>query len=276
MAHTATLVFTIVQTSAPLAELNAAVAAVVPPYDLLVGLGVFITSDMTVNTVGAPRNLVTRTIVLQLNATAQGGFTPTYDNNSGIFSITALPGTDYGGQPRARLDSAAFANPPSTPELLIQQPVFRVQMQVDRAIVAQQGANYTGATTVELQGGTFVEGEPATAHPTIVGGHITGIVIDSTGGPYCQAPVVKITDPGGGSGAQAMVTLNVGGVEVLARGNAVPPGAPENPLLQSEPFTDLITNGSVAAQVAILSNLMGAAIQKVTRTPVTASPPVVL
>jgi hypothetical protein len=61
------------------------------------------------------------------------------------------------------------------------------------------GTGYGAGTTIAVTGGTF--SVQAKAHPVIVGGVITGIVVD-TPGAYTVAPTgITITPVGGGSGA---------------------------------------------------------------------------
>jgi hypothetical protein len=276
MSTIATLKFSVELTQAVAATLQAAVAAVVPPYALLTSLGVYVASDSTAIVASSPRKTVVRTVVLQLRALVSAGPLFAQVNNNGqVVSVTGPLGSGFGGQPRLLVSGPD--GPPTVAPVTQDSPVFRVDLDVGGSVVAQGGNGYT-APVVAFVGPTLAGGQPAQATALFVpGGAITGLTITNPGGPYCTLPVIKITDPSG-SGGQAMSTGNIRNVEILSTGSL-----PQGPSILTirELFTDILTGNQsdlsfVPAQAAILSNLMGQQIQNAVGSPVIPSPPVIV
>lgn len=277
MISTAVLKFAVELTQAPSAALQAAVAAVLPPYAMLTNLGIYVTADSTAAVAPVPpqvRTRITRTVSLRFRSTSAPTIAANTDSNNRVISVgVSYAGTGFGGQPQ--LYDANFVIPQAgVPVLPKQAPLFRVNMGIQQVIVAQPGSGYTAPTVIGL-GGTIGGTQPTTYTATLgAGGDIASIapvsVPAASEGLYCQAPILQITDSTG-SGAQAMVTLNVASVTVLHGGLTGAPIA----LAFKELFPDLITNENPAAAAAILGNVMGQAIGNAIGFPVIVTPPVI-
>lgn len=293
MTTTATLAFTVERTNQSAAALKSAMMAVVPPLDMLIGLGIWISSDVFTTTVlpnGNPAGV--RTLILTLDNTTPAQLSLTADGNSGVIAANVVvPGSQYGGQPIVTYDLCFFPQyqadaaaegptfflitPPAgaNEETAKSRPLFRTLMEIDSIVVPQGGANYS-APVIALAGNTMAGGTPATATATVAGGIITAITVTNPGSGYCTPPKVVIADTTG-SGAYAMTTMRVESITVTHKGNVV---SEAMAALGDAIPPALFTGGlapTAAAQAAALKNLMGANIQAALRVPVVAAAPVI-
>jgi hypothetical protein len=78
--------------------------------------------------------------------------------------------------------------------------------RINSVSMANQGSNYTAATTVTFSGGG---GAGATGTPVISSGHITGVTITNPGAGYTSKPSVSFADTGGGAGAAGTVNATL-------------------------------------------------------------------
>jgi FtsP/CotA-like multicopper oxidase with cupredoxin domain len=84
------------------------------------------------------------------------------------------------------------------------------------------GANYSANPTVIFSAPpAAAHGTTALGHAVVVGGVITGIVIDNAGSGYVIPPTIRITDATG-SGASAKAMMGIGAVQVTAPNPSTP------------------------------------------------------
>jgi hypothetical protein len=178
-------------------------SAVPPPVAELNALGCTVFSDTVIDPGGFPDTITRRLTVLFKNTEATA--TATRDTSAGAGPIKTLTltgnGQTFGCPPIVQL-SDSTSTPTKTARV-------HATLQVDAINVLTGGALYA-SPVVTLVGGLAPGGVPATAHATVGGGGvITGIVVDTPGGPYEYPPLVVITQAFGG-GATAVADLNVG------------------------------------------------------------------
>lgn len=167
------------------------------------------------DTIVGPGVTTTRTIQTQMTATiADAAGTAVMAGGAGVVAgtVASVTTTNQGG---------LYGMPPVV-TFTGGNPVAPAQgfanCQVRGCNVLLGGTGYTGATTVTFVGGLAPGGVAATATATIIGTVITGIVMVTNGGPYRQAPLVVITDSGGGAGAEVVAGLSVSGTVVTYGG----------------------------------------------------------
>jgi hypothetical protein len=276
MPTTATLKFAVELTQQPSAALIAAVAAVLPPYALLTQLGVFVLTDSTAAVAPVPpqvRTRITRTMVLTLQTVSPAALGVVTDAQNRILSVPVSGEGVYGGQPLVfQTNFVPVSVPRAPPGQVIgpaQAPLLRANMAVVATVVPQTGSGYTFPTIIAL-GGMMAGGTPPVFAPVIGGGGaLIAINVFGPNGPYCQAPILQISDPTG-SGAQAMATLGIGSVSVLSPG----PGSPVAPVLGTTQTFALQAPTNPAAAM-VFGNLMGQQIGNAVGFPVIVTPPVI-
>lgn len=271
------LTFTVERASIPIATLEQQLRLVPIPTDLLTGLGVYVETDATTSVAVGARTAAQRAIRLRLGATAPATISLVQDSNNRVVTATVVgAGAGFGGQPIYDL-SQFFAHtaegaslPPNRNGVGV--PQIRVLMKVDGIVLAQGGSGYT-APTVTIDGNTTEGGSKATAHATVIAGVVTAITVDTPGSGYCMAPRVNIHDSTG-EGAQAMATLAIDSVEIIAPGNSKLDATlfPASPTLEA---FDMVGGATTASVASVLGALMQRSIQNATRFPVSMAAPIV-
>lgn len=90
-------------------------------------------------------------------------------------------------------------------------------MKVTSGVVVHGGTGFTSGTVVFVGGALAPGGVEATGHLTFGGGAVTGLVVDSGGGPYNEPPNAVIF--GNGTGALVIPALGVSGLQLVDPGS---------------------------------------------------------
>jgi hypothetical protein len=250
----------------PVASLQAAMAAV--PVDLLLPnlYGLLYVGDATI----LSGQTVTRTMRFSLvpssNAIASTTLIPGDGSGSPLESVVVQSSGD--GYARAPL--VTFA-PSATPD----RPAnARCRMQLGNPLIIAGGTGYTGTPPVTFMGGELWPGGiQATGHVTLSGTAISGLIIDTQGGPYGIPPTVII----GGTGSGAIVTapLSVAGFDLLDPGLGYPGSLESPPSVVLTPVFQSFFPDASNNQASSLAEFMRSTFQYYLQTPVLASLPVV-
>jgi hypothetical protein len=283
MTTTCTLAYTAYLGGGTAAAVAAQMAAVPVPQSMLDFYGVRVISDST-----PAASPVVRTIVLGLNPASTATATASLETQNSGSPVGALAVTSAGsGYVAPPIVSFTGGRPapvvrPGFPTIAIDvnqlegsvnaPAVAACYLKVVSAAVVAAGAGYSANTAINVTGRLAKNGIPAVLTPTIVGGHITGVVVTTPGSGYVGAPTITVVDPAvtPGSGGIISVSMGVGSL-VLQRGGSgysSPPTVVLTPIFQSlfPPAGD---------QAAPFAELMTTALEQAIKSPVTASAPMV-
>lgn len=237
--------------------------AVPPPVNELNAFGCTVFSDAATSDGAHPPTITRRLTVLFKNTEATA--TATRDTSEGAGPIKALTltgnGANYGAPPIVQITDST-----STPTKVARA---HATLDVSSVTVNSGGGSYV-TPTVTFVGGLAPGGVAATGHATVGGGVITGIVVDTPGGPYQYPPKIVITAPIG-TGAIATANLQVGGLVLddPGAGYVTPVVSIVDLFIYTWPI-----QGSDQRQPFF--NLLTAALKAAVKSPVTAVAPVLI
>ena len=245
------------------APLEAALAGVALPQDVLSALGLLVKTDVT----SAGGGFVLRTINLGLVATAAATATAQLlpgatKDGSPVAGLTLVgPGSGYAAPPYVR-----FAN--AVGDTTGKGAKGRAALNVASVTVSTPGSLYV-APTVKFVGGLGPKGVAATGTVLFALGAVTGVVVLTPGSGYTGVPAVVITDSAG-SGAVATAVLQVSGLTLDAGGSGYQ-AAPTVTLLDA--FKAYFPDG--VNQTRALNNLFTVGLQKGSKLQVIAAAPII-
>lgn len=126
-----------------------------------------------------------------------------YTGSPKIIKIDDMLYTVASVQSNTELTLTSFAYVPTSTQFTLIKTMIEVSGDGRRAdnptvlssvTIINTGINYTTNTYITFSDPTLPNGRRATGHPTIVGGNITGIVIDDPGYGYVSPPTFTATD----------------------------------------------------------------------------------
>lgn len=148
-------------------------------------------------------------------------------------------------------------------------------MGVGRVIVIAGGSGYVTPVATFVGGQLAEDGVQAVAGAvTVAGGAITAVAIATPGGPYQVPPTIVITDAGGHTGDDAILSpsLKVTGLGMIRPGI----GYTAVPVPAFIPFfKSCCPDTQPASQIAMLQSWMTQTFQQALGMPVRASTPVI-
>ena len=244
----------------PPATLSTALAAVPLPTSFLGQLGLRLISDATVGTV--------RTITLGTDAATPATVTTTIEAGGRTGLATATPSGGNAGYVRPPVLKIV----PAAGSVVLDPAILVPQLEEGAVTIVNGGTLYSAGTTIVASGGELAPGgSQATFAPTIAGGIITAVGVETAGGPYNSPPTLTAVDPmGTGGGAILTSSLVLGSIAVAYKGK----GYATAPSVTVTAFFKSLYP-TAAAQAAVVTGFFTASIQALVRSPVTASVPVV-
>ena len=269
MTTTITTAYHVAQGGASLTTLQAEVAAVPVPPEIINVFGLRITSDLT--TIGSGE--VVRNIVFSMIPSPAGSATADIDSDGRLRGMTVTAAGEYYAQPPVISFTGSMITPPKA----------RAGLKVIATDIDSGGSGYTANAKAVLIGGAPVPPAPAvSAIPggepnfvpaqlglTISGGVITVVTVVTPGRGYSGYPLVQIIDTVG-SGAEITVSMGISNFEIDYEGEGLvaPVSVVLTPIFQS-----MFPAGS--NQGAPVNMLMLTALQAAVKSPIVASAPVV-